>query len=874
MTDHYPKTEQQEHATGTADYYPRSAEETLAGLGTSANGLTSAEAAARLQKYGENRIEEKKKKTRLKLFIEQFKSHFILILLIAAIVEIFLRKYTESAAIFLILFINATLGYTQEYRAQTSIEALRRMAAPRAKVLRDGIRTQIETEKLVPGDIILLETGDKVPADARLLEAVNLQAQESALTGESVPVTKTKERLGKSLQIGDRKNMLFSGTIIANGRGTAVVTASGSGTEIGRIANLIQAEDAKTPLQEKLAQLSAHISYIVAFVSATVFLAGFLRKEETFNLFLTTVSLAVAAIPEGLPIVVTLTASLGIQRMAKKNALIRKLSSVETLGCATVICTDKTGTLTCNQMTVKKIYANRSIVEVSGEGYSAEGKFSSDPAKFTILLKAGALCNDASLTPKPAGDPTEIALLVSAAKAGLTKELLENETPRTGETPFTSERKYMATIHGDTAYAKGAPDELLKLCSHVVIDGKAVKLTKKGRDEILDANKNLADEALRVLGVAYKPISGKYSETDFIFLGLQGMIDPPRKEVKEDIEKCRHAGIKVIMITGDHPSTASAIAKQLGLEVKILTGAEVDTMPDLTQVVEDIIIYARVSPEHKLKIVEALKKHGHVVAMTGDGVNDAPALKKADIGIAMGITGTDVAKESSDMILADDNFTSIVNAVEEGRVIYANIKKFLRFQLSTNAGAILTVFIGTLSGLPLPLTALQLLWINIIVDGPPALSLSMEPIERGFMEKPPRNPKEQILTKRMLSYIAATGFVMCVGTLGIFSYLLSTNAEKAQTLAFTTFVLFQLFNVLNCRSSTQSVFKLGFFSNKTALLAIGGAVLTQAAIVYFSPLQNVFGTVPLLAQDWLLSAAIASSIFVGFELYKAVRKRF
>lgn len=866
MTD-YPTKEEEE-------YFSKAAEETLNDLQASEEGLSGAEAAARLQKYGENRIEEKKKKTRLKLFIEQFKSHFILILLIAAIVEIFLRKYTESAAIFLILFINATLGYTQEYRAQTSIEALRRMAAPRAKVLRDGIRTQIETEKLVPGDIILLETGDKVPADARLLEAVNLQAQESALTGESVPVTKTKERLGKSLQIGDRKNMLFSGTIIANGRGTAVVTASGSGTEIGRIANLIQAEDAKTPLQEKLAQLSAHISYIVAFVSATVFLAGFLRKEETFNLFLTTVSLAVAAIPEGLPIVVTLTASLGIQRMAKKNALIRKLSSVETLGCATVICTDKTGTLTCNQMTVKKIYANRSIVEVSGEGYSAEGKFSSDPAKFTILLKAGALCNDASLTPKPAGDPTEIALLVSAAKAGLTKELLENETPRTGETPFTSERKYMATIHGDTAYAKGAPDELLKLCSHVVIDGKAVKLTKKGRDEILDANKNLADEALRVLGVAYKPISGKYSETDFIFLGLQGMIDPPRKEVKEDIEKCRHAGIKVIMITGDHPSTASAIAKQLGLEVKILTGAEVDTMPDLTQVVEDIIIYARVSPEHKLKIVEALKKHGHVVAMTGDGVNDAPALKKADIGIAMGITGTDVAKESSDMILADDNFTSIVNAVEEGRVIYANIKKFLRFQLSTNAGAILTVFIGTLSGLPLPLTALQLLWINIIVDGPPALSLSMEPIERGFMEKPPRNPKEQILTKRMLSYIAATGFVMCVGTLGIFSYLLSTNAEKAQTLAFTTFVLFQLFNVLNCRSSTQSVFKLGFFSNKTALLAIGGAVLTQAAIVYFSPLQNVFGTVPLLAQDWLLSAAIASSIFVGFELYKAVRKRF
>jgi len=854
------------------DYFSKTVEETLRELKASEKGLSSEEAAARLQKYGANRLEEKKKKTRAELFLEQFKSHFIIILLIAALLEIALRKYTESAAIFLILLVNATLGYTQEYRAQTSIDALRRMAAPRAKVIRDGIRTQMETEKLVPGDIILLEAGDKVPADARLLEAVNLQVQESALTGESVPITKTTEKLGKNLQIGDRRNMVFSGTIIANGRGTAIVTGTGSGTEIGTIASLIQAEDEKTPLQQKLAQLSAHISYLVAFVSATVFLAGFLRKEEVFNLFLTTVSLAVAAIPEGLPIVVTLTASLGIQRMAKKNALIRKLPSVETLGCATVICTDKTGTLTCNQMTVKKIYANNRLVSVEGEGYAPEGKFSESPKKFELLLISGALCNDARLTPKPMGDPTEIALLVSAAKAGLTQELLEKASPRTGETSFTSERKYMATIHGQIAYAKGAPDELLKLCGRVLINGKATDLTKKEKDKILDANKKLADEALRVLGVAYKPISGKYSERDFIFLGLQGMIDPPRKEVKEDIAKCRHAGIKVIMITGDHPATASAIAKQLGLEIKILTGAEVDTIPDLTQVVEDIIIYARVSPEHKLKIVEALKKRGHVVAMTGDGVNDAPAIKKADLGIAMGISGTDVAKEASDMILTDDNFTSIVNAIEEGRAIYANIKKFLRFQLSTNAGAILTVFIGTISGLPLPLTALQLLWINIIVDGPPALSLSMEPIEKGFMEKPPRNPKEPILTKNLLSYIAVTGFVMCVGTLGLFAYLLNANPEKAQTLTFTTFVLFQLFNVLNCRSSTQSVFKIGFFSNKTTMLAIGGAVLIQAAIIYTSTLQTIFGTVPLSSQDWLLSAAIASSIFIGFELYKALKR--
>ncbi len=881
----YSKTEPQEQAEGaagkdpktgqggTADYYSRSAEETLNELQASKEGLTSAEAAERLQRYGPNQIEEKKKKTRIELFLEQFKNNLILILLIAAVVEIFLKKYTESAAIFLILLINATLGYTQEYRAQSSIEALRRMAAPRSKALRDGARVQTETSSLVPGDIIFLETGDKVPADARLIEAFNLQAQESSLTGESVPAQKSAGKLGPNLQVGDRRNMLFSGTIIANGRGMAVVTATGSGTEIGRIANLIQSDEEKTPLQEKLAQLSTHISYIVAFVSAIVFAAGFIRREEIFTLFLTTVSLAVAAIPEGLPIVVTVTSSLGIQRMAKKNALIRKLPSVETLGCATVICTDKTGTLTCNQMTVKKVYANQSTVEVSGEGYSAEGKFSSDPAKFTLLLKAGALCNDASINPTPAGDPTEIAILVSAAKAGLSKEELEQQAPRTGETPFTSERKYMVTIHGDTAYAKGAPDELLNLCSHVVIGGKAVKLTKKERDEILEANKKLAGEALRVIGFAYKHFSGKYTEGGFLFLGLQGMIDPPRKEVREDIEKCRRAGIKVIMITGDHPSTASAIAKQLGLEIRILTGAEIDVLHDLSSVVEDIIIYARVSPEHKLRIVEALKNHGHVVAMTGDGVNDAPALKKADIGVAMGITGTDVAKEASDMILADDNFTSIVNAVEEGRGIYANIKKFLRFQLSTNAGAILTVFIGTLAGLPLPLTALQLLWINIIVDGPPALSLSMEPLEKGAMEKPPRNPKEQILTRRMLGYIIITGFVMAAGTLGIYSYLLSASPEKAQTMAFTTFVLFQLFNVLNCRSSSQSLFKLGVFSNRASLLTITGVVLIQAAIVYLSPFQGIFGTSALSLKDWLVSAGIASTIFFGFELYKAAGRQ-
>jgi Ca2+-transporting ATPase len=721
----------------------------------------------------------------------------------------------------------------------------------------------------VPGDIILLETGDKVPADARLLENVNLAAQESSLTGESIPVEKTIEALAIDLEIGERRNMVFQGTIIANGRGTAVVTATGINTEIGRIAELIQSEEESTHLEKKLEQLSKHIGYTVAFVCIIVFMTGIFRGEEEFNLFLTTVSLAVAAIPEGLPIVVTLTSAIGIQRMAKKNALIRRLPCVETLGSTTVICTDKTGTLTCNQMTVKKIYANREVIEVTGVGYSTEGKFSKDPEDFDILLKAGALCNNASIEGQNFGDPTEIALLVCAAKAGQIKKELEKQNPRSSEISFTPERKYMITIHGNTAYAKGAPDILLNLCESVLINGKSIKLTIKEKEEILAAFEKLADDALRVLGIAYKQFPVEFSENGFIFLGLQAMMDPPRKEVREEIQKCRNAGIKVVMITGDHPSTAAAIGKQIGLEVKILTGRQIDALPDLNSVVEDIIIFARVSPEHKLRIVEALKSQGHIVAMTGDGVNDAPALKKADIGIAMGMTGTDVAKEASDMILSDDNFKSIVSAVEEGRGIYENIKKFLRFQLSTNAGAILTVFIGTLVGLPLPLTALQLLWINVIVDGPPALSLSVEPPGKELMKRPPRNPREQILSRKMLAYICATGSMMAIGTLGIFSYMLSIEPTKAQTLAFTTFVFFQLFNVLNCRSNIHSIFRIGFFSNRTSVISITGVILIQTAIVYLPWVQGVFGTVPLSLNDWLFSAVIASSIFIAFEIFKS-----
>ena len=852
-------------------YHAMTKNNVLAELNVKEQGLTTQDALLSLKKYGENNLPEKKKRSIAGIFLEQFKNYLIFTLLVAALIEIFIGKYTEAIAIFVVLLINATLGYTQEYKAQTSIEALRRISAPKAKVLRDGVRTRIDSSKIVPGDIIFLESGDKIPADARLLENVNLASQESSLTGESIPVEKTIEAMAIDLQIGERRNMVFQGTTIVKGRGTAVVTATGINTEIGKIAQLIQSREESTPLEKKLEQLGKQIGYTVGFICIVVFITGFLRGEEKFNLFLTTVSLAVAAIPEGLPIVVTITSAIGIQRMAKKNALIRRLASVETLGSTTVICTDKTGTLTCNQMTVKKIYANREVIEVTGVGYSTEGKFSKDPKDFDILLKAGALCNDASIAGQNFGDPTEIALLVCAAKAGLIKEELEKQNPRSSEISFTPESKYMVTIHGNIAYAKGAPDILLNLCDSVLINGKSIKLTIKEKEEILEANEKLAGDALRVLGIAYKP--GEFSEKGFIFLGLQGMIDPPRKEVREEIQKCRNAGIKVVMITGDHPSTAAAIGKQIGLEVKILTGRQIDALPDLNSVVEDIIIFARVSPEHKLRIVEALKSKGHIVAMTGDGVNDAPALKKADIGIAMGITGTDVAKEASDMILSDDNFKSIVSAVEEGRGIYDNIKKFLRFQLSTNAGAILTVFIGTLLGLPLPLTALQLLWINVIVDGPPALSLSVEPLGKESMRQPPRDPREQILSRKMLTNIFATGSMMAIGTLGIFSYMLSIEPPKAQTLAFTTFVFFQLFNVLNCRSDIHSIFKIGFFSNRTSILSIAGVILIQAAIVYLPQVQGVFGTVPLSLKDWLFSAAIASSIFIAFEISKSFKDK-
>ncbi len=880
------------------EYYRQSVEDVFKQLNATTNGLSTTEAKTRREQYGKNALPEKGKKHPVFIFLGQFTNYLILILAAAGIISIVIGETIEGIAIIVTLIINAIVGFVQEYRAEQSIESLKKLTGLKAKVLRDGQKQEMHSEVLVPGDIIFLEAGDKVPADARIIEEKQIRALEASLTGESQPAAKNNKIIEKKATINDQKNMLFSGTIIAAGRATALVVRTGEQTEIGRIALEIQGVSEQTPLQKKLKELSKRIGIIVLGISIIVFLVTWFKGEPMFESFITAVALAVAAIPEGLPIVVTLTSAIGIQRMIKKNVLIRKLSSVETLGCTTVICTDKTGTLTCNEMTVREIFVQNKIIKVAGDGFSAKGEIQAgekvkQSKEYGLLFRIGALCNDASMNGcdestiencKKTGDPTEIALIVSSAKAGLDKLKLENENPRIGEVQFSSERKIMTTVHksfhhpGRICYTKGAPEIVLNGCSYIIEDGKVRKITKHDKKAIEHAGAQFASRSLRVLAFAYKEIGvheaiSESIERGMVFVGLQAMLDPPRKEVADAIQKCRTAGIKVVMITGDNEKTAAAIGTELGLEAKIMTGTQIEDLPDLKTVVEDIIIFARVAPEHKTRIVEALKSKGQIVAMTGDGVNDAPALKKADIGIAMGIAGTDVAKDASDMIITDDNFASIVNAVEQGRGIYNNILRFLRFQLSTNTGAILTVIGSVLLSLPLPLTALQLLWINVIVDGPPALSLGMEKIRSTVMTKPPRDPKEPILSKPVLSYVWWAGLLMAIGTLGVFYYgLNSYGTYAAMTMAFTTFVFFQLFNVLNCRSQEDSLFKIGFFTNPATLISIVVVVAIQLLIIYTPIMREVFRTTALDYVQWSIILIVSSTVLVAYELVKLIRR--
>ncbi|MBW3015293.1 calcium-translocating P-type ATPase, SERCA-type [Candidatus Woesearchaeota archaeon] len=872
------------------EFFDAEKKEVISALNSSAQGLTSSEAKKRLRKYGLNAIKEERKISPIKIFINQFKSFIILILVIATIISIglgyhdytlkggsILTHMTEAIAIGAILIVNAIMGFIQEYKAEKSIEALKKLTSLKAKIIRNGKEQEIDASGIVPGDIIILDTGSKIPADARLVEIASLETLEAALTGESTPVVKDLKKLKTDTAVADRTNMVFSSTIVTKGRGKAIVTATAMKTQIGKIAKLIQQEERpETPLQKDLKHFGKWLGWVTIIITVVVFIAGIITGKGYYEMFMTAIALAVAAVPEGLPAVVTITLAIGIQRLIKKKSLIRKLPSVETLGSTTVICTDKTGTITHNQMTVQRLFVNNKIVEVTGQGYDIKGKFSDSPKEFKLLLEIGALCNDADLNKnKVIGDPTEGALIVSAKKAKIDKEKLERIYPRLNELPFDSKRKLMSTAHRINKryylYTKGAPEELLKRCNKIKINGKTRKITKKDKKEILKANDRFARSALRILGFAYKEISNtkNLTETSLTFVGLQAMIDPPRAEAKQAIEKCHKAGIKVLLVTGDHAVTAEAIAHQVGLTGRVITGQELEKITNLEKIVDEVSIFARVSPEHKLKIVKALKKRKHVVAMTGDGVNDAPALKRADIGIAMGRTGTDVAKEASEMILTDDNFSSIVNAIEEGRNIYDNIKKFVFYLLSSNMGEILTILVAILIKLPLPLLALQILWINLVTDGLPALALSVEPAEPGIMERLPRKKGEKIINKHRTIMMLVTGIIMMIGTLIIFTNYLNKDLALAQTVSFTTLVMFQMFNVLNSRSEERSLFSLK--TNYYLIAAVLSSIILQVLVVY-TPLGVYFNTMPLGLSDWLWIILISSSILIYGELHKLFTK--
>ena len=919
--------------------YRQSAEDVLALFRSNAeNGLSEAEAKSRLEKYGNNELISEPPTPEWKKFLAQFKDVLVILLLIATMISALLWLYEresplpyEAIAIFCVVLLNAVMGYIQESRAESAVASLRQMSAAHAKVFRSGALQTIPSNEVVPGDIILIEEGDTIPADARLIQSTALQTSESALTGESLPSSKDTLPIQDEAGLGDRHNMMFSGTAATYGRGKAVVTATGMHTQIGLIAGMLKETRLETtPLQKELARVGKLLGFIVIAI-AIVMIATIIVVEDVrgfaalFSVLIFGVALAVAAVPEGLPAVVTAVLSIGVQRMARRNAIVRHLAAVETLGSANVIASDKTGTLTKNEMTVRSVVTASGRFNFEGSGYSPEGKVSfvnvdgkkraiEGPTQIELnrTLAVADRANNAVLKEEKSrwmvqGDPTEGALIVAAKKAGVKTEALEARFERVGEVPFSSERKLMTTIHTDAeqeerlmVFTKGAPDVLLARCSQELVGQESRELTAERRKEILKANDELASEALRTLGIAYRILPANAFETnkvderveqDLVFAGLIGMMDPPRDEAKEAVARAKAAGIRPIMITGDHPITAEVIARELGIisNGRAITGAEIEKMQDESariQSIKEVSVYARVNPEHKLRIVRALKKDGNIVAMTGDGVNDAPALKTADIGVAMGITGTDVSKEAADIVLADDNFASIVAAVEEGRAIFSNIRKFLRYLISSNIGEVMTMFFGVLladviqlkaeagGGLVLPLLATHILWINLVTDGAPALALGIDPADPFIMDRPPRPKNEGVITRQMWFGILFVGVIISIGTLFILDASLpggliegSGNMSYAQTMAFTTLVFFSLFNVFNARSDEQSAF-IGIFSNHWLWGAILLSVLLQIAVIYVPFLQQAFSTVPLTIGDWLRCAAVASSVLWLRELSK------
>jgi Ca2+-transporting ATPase len=882
----------------TPSWHTLSADAVYSCLESTPTGLTEAEAAQRLTEYGPNELQAARRVSPWVILFEQFKNVLIVILLVATALSAFLGHGVESIAIAVIVLFAVLLGFVQEYRAERAIEALRHMAAPTATVLRDGHEAKAPARDLVPGDVILLRAGDKVPADVRLIEAVNLRLEEAALTGESVPVEKHATSLtDDELALGDRKNMAYAGTAATYGRGRAMVVATGMDTEFGKIAQMLQTiETGKTPLQENLDKVGHMLARAAFAIVAVIVALGLFRGQTFISMLIFGIALAVAVVPEALPAVVTISLAIGVQRMVKRHALMRRLPAVETLGSTSVICSDKTGTLTKDEMTVRKVLVAGQILEVSGAGYEPHGQFSHDsltvePSKpLKLLLQAAALASDAHIAYTGSddrwhvrGDPTEGALVVGAAKAGLDKADLESQFPRVNEIPFTSETKRMTTLHaeqeGIVAYSKGAPEIILDSCVRwFTADGEAA-LDATNRDAILETAHQMASEALRVLAVASKADATLESaEHEMTFLGLMGMIDPPRPEAKSAIQTCEQAGIKVVMITGDHPLTAQAVARELGLlkTGHVVTGAELETMSEAEfgREAENIEVYARVSPAHKLRVVTALQEKGHIVAMTGDGVNDAPALKKADIGIAMGITGTDVTKEAAAMTLTDDNFASIVAAVEEGRGIFGNIKKYLMYLLSSNIGEICLMAGASLVGLPLPLSAVQILYVNLATDGLPALALSVDLPEPDLMRRPPRHPSTGIFTRPVVSLMVVGGLWSAIVNLGLFAGALSTgrSLEGAMTMTFISLVLIQFFKAYNFRSDRHSVLNQTF-ANRWLNLAVAWELFLLIAIVYVPFLQEPFGTFSLPLIDWVIVVALAFSIFPVLELAKWIGRR-
>ena len=896
-------------------------------------GLSSREARARLARFGRNELETEQPIPRWRKFLAQFTDVLIILLIIAAAISAAVWLYQfdsplpyEAIAIITIVLLNAAMGYVQQERAEEALASLRRTLAAQATVIRDGTQQIIAAAELVPGDIILLGEGDRIPADARIIQSISLHTMEAALTGESVPVEKDLDPLDGAESVGDQRNMVFSGTVVTFGRGRAVVTATGMQTQMGRIAGMLEkSPEETTPLQRELDRVGKILGAIVVAIAiviiATVLLVENVEGAGIFDVLILGVALAVAAVPEGLPAVVTAVLSIGVQRMAKRYAIVRRLAAVETLGSANVIASDKTGTLTRNEMTVRTVVTSSGRVSFSGTGYApsgdvcAEGHGTIEGALQCELEQALTIAdrvNNAVLEQIDnrwtiQGDPTEGALIVAARKAGLDAADLNARYPRIAEIPFSSERKLMSTVHADrenpgglVVMTKGAPDVLLGRCSHELVDDSMQPLTEARRAEILATNNELAGEALRTLACAFRylpagtpPKLSEHVETDLVFVALYGLIDPPRREVKEAVRHAKAAGIRPIMITGDHPKTAAVIASELEISRngRVLSGAELETMTDadLDQVVSDVSVYARANPEHKLRIVEALKRQNLTVAVTGDGVNDAPALKSADIGIAMGITGTDVSREAADMVLADDNFATIVAAIEEGRAIFANIRKFLRYLLSSNIGEVMTMFFGVLladaigltatdSGLALPLVATQILWINLITDGAPALALGVDPADPDSMTQPPRPRGEGVLTGQMWRGIVFVGAIMAAGTLLVLDASLpggfiegTGDQTYAQTMAFTTLVLFQLFNVFNARSDEKSAFA-GLFENGWLWAAVLFSLVLQFSVVYLPFLQKAFSTTPLGVADWIVCAIVASSVLWLRELDKIAKR--